>query len=98
MHPLHGCCNSVSMLHFKLFKKEKMKNLLWCLLLCLCAGCNKMLEEDVISPATDDFYNTPAGFQSAVTSSYLGLRSFYATERGMTVSVFGTDTYTNGSD
>ena len=26
------------------------------------------------------------------------MRSFYSTERGMTLSVFGTDTYTNGSD
>jgi hypothetical protein len=83
-----------------IFKKEMMKNLLWYLLFCLCvsSGCNKMLNEEVVSSATDDFYNTPAGFQSAVTSSYLGLRSFYSTERGMTVSVFGTDTYTNGSD
>jgi hypothetical protein len=77
-----------------------MKKILWYLLLCLCvsSSCNKMIDEKVVSSATDEFYNTPAGFQSAVTSSYLGLRSFYSTERGMTTSVFGTDTYTNGSD
>jgi hypothetical protein len=77
-----------------------MKKIIWCLLLCLCvgSGCNKMLDEQVVSSVTDDFYNTPAGFQSAITGGYAGLRSFYSTERGMTVSVFGTDTYTNGSD
>lgn len=61
-------------------------------------SCNKMLEEDAVSPATDDFYNTPAGFQTAVNGGYVGMRSFYSTERGMSLSVFGTDTYTNGSD
>jgi hypothetical protein len=77
-----------------------MKNIFWSLLFCLCvgSGCNKMLDEKVVSSVTDDFYTTPAGFQSAVTGGYAGLRSFYSTERGMTVSVFGTDTYTNGSD
>jgi starch-binding outer membrane protein, SusD/RagB family len=77
-----------------------MKNILWSLLILLCmsSSCNKMLDEEVVSSAVDDFYNTPGGFQSAVTGSYIGLRSFYSTERGMTVSVFGTDTYTNGSD
>jgi len=77
-----------------------MRNI--CLYLFLCAGiitgCNKMLDEDVVSSVTDEFYNTPAGFQAAVNGSYAGLRSFYSTERGMTTSVFGTDTYTNGSD
>lgn len=77
-----------------------MRNICWYLLLCasIMTGCNKMLDEDVVSSVTDDFYNTSAGFQSAVIGSYTGLRSFYSTERGMTVSVFGTDTYTNGSD
>lgn len=77
-----------------------MRNICWILFLCLgmATGCNKMLDEEVVSSVTDEFYNTPAGFQSAVDGSYGGLRSFYSTERGMTVSVFGTDTYTNGSD
>jgi hypothetical protein len=57
-----------------------------------------MLDETVVSSVTDQFYNTPSGFQTAVNGSYAGLRNFYSTERGMTVTVFGTDTYTNGSD
>jgi hypothetical protein len=57
-----------------------------------------MLDEKVVSSVTDEFYNTPAGYQSAVNASYNGLRAFYSTERGMTVTVPGTDIYTNGSD
>ncbi len=77
-----------------------MRNICWYLFLCACivTGCNKMLDEKVVSSVTDDFYNTTSGFQSAVNGGYAGLRAFYSTERGMTVSVFGTDTYTNGSD
>ncbi|HEU4554697.1 MAG TPA: RagB/SusD family nutrient uptake outer membrane protein [Chitinophaga sp.] len=68
------------------------------LLAFAAASCNKMLDEDVVSTVTDDFYNTPNGFTAAVNGSYVAMRSFYSTERGMTLTVFGTDTYTNGSD
>ncbi len=77
-----------------------MKNILWAIALTALAGtgCNKMLEEDVVSNATDDFYNTRNGFTTAVNAGYAGMRIFYSTERGMTLTVPGTDTYTNGSD
>ncbi|MBW8688084.1 RagB/SusD family nutrient uptake outer membrane protein [Chitinophaga rhizophila] len=77
-----------------------MKNICLYLFVCVCivTGCNKMLDEKVVSSVTDEFYNTPAGFTNMVNAGYAGLRSFYSTERGMTVTVFGTDTYTNGSD
>ncbi|WP_298735891.1 RagB/SusD family nutrient uptake outer membrane protein [uncultured Chitinophaga sp.] len=68
------------------------------LLAIASASCNKMLEEDLVSNVNDEFYNTPAGFSAAVNGGYVAMRSFYSTERGMTLSVFGTDTYTNGSD
>ncbi|MCW3463088.1 RagB/SusD family nutrient uptake outer membrane protein [Chitinophaga nivalis] len=69
------------------------------LLLALAGtGCNKMLEEDVVTNTTDDFYYTKNGFMTAVNAGYTGMRSFYSTERGMTLTVVGTDTYTNGSD
>ncbi len=61
-------------------------------------SCNKMLEEDLVSTVNDDFYDTPSGFNSAINGSYLAMRSFYSTERGMTLTVFGTDSYTNGAD
>lgn len=77
-----------------------MQKICWIILLCAFAvtGCNKMLEEDVVSPVTDEFYNTRNGFMTAVNGSYVSMRAFYSTERGMNLSVFGTDTYTNGSD
>jgi len=68
------------------------------LLAFTAASCNKMLDEDVVSNVNDDFYNTTGGFTAAVNGSYVAMRSFYSTERGMTLTVFGTDTYTNGSD
>lgn len=79
-----------------------MKNMKICWLIIVlglaAASCNKMLDEDVVSTVPDDFYNTPAGFTAAVNGSYVAMRSFYSTERGMSLTVFGTDTYTNGSD
>lgn len=64
----------------------------------ISCSCKKQLDEKVISGVTDNYYSTPAGFDAAINSSYSFLRSFYATERGMTLSVFGTDTYTMGAD
>lgn len=69
------------------------------LLLAIAAtSCNKMLDEKVITNVTDSFYNTKAGFQTAVTGSYVAMRAFYSTERGLTLTETGTDIYTNGSD
>lgn len=64
----------------------------------MAASCNKMLDEKIVTNVTDDFYNTPSGFQTAVTGSYVSMRNFYSTERGMTLTETGTDIYTNGSD
>ncbi|MBO9729472.1 MAG: RagB/SusD family nutrient uptake outer membrane protein [Chitinophaga sp.] len=68
------------------------------LLAVATTSCNKMLDEKVITNVTDSFYNTKAGFQTAVTGSYVAMRAFYSTERGMTLTETGTDIYTNGSD
>jgi hypothetical protein len=45
-----------------------------------------------------DYLNTAAGFNDGVRAAYAALRSWYGTERGNNLTVFGTDTYTNGSD
>ncbi|HVI48116.1 MAG TPA: RagB/SusD family nutrient uptake outer membrane protein [Chitinophaga sp.] len=77
-----------------------MKNIFWGIALLALAGtgCNKMLQENVVTNTTDDFYYTRNGFMTAVNAGYAGMRSFYSTERGMSLTVFGTDTYSNGSD
>src|SRR5213078_2402500 len=60
-------------------------------------GCVN-LDEDVVTGLTPGSYGTQAVFESLVNASYEPLRSFYAQERGFTVTEFGTDTYTKGAD
>lgn len=61
-------------------------------------SCNSILDEEVVSGITASYYNTPAGFEDAVRGSYEPLRSWYGTQKGFTLTVFGTDTYTKGAD
>lgn len=71
------------------------------LIMLLAVGttsCNKMLDEEIVTNVTDDFYNTKSGFQTAVNGSYVSMRNFYSTERGLTLTETGTDLVTNGSD
>ena len=61
------------------------------------AGCVD-LKETPITGITSAYYGTPAGFDAAVSSMYQPLRSFWALERGATMTVFGTDEYQKGAD
>jgi len=56
------------------------------------------LDEDVVTGLTPGSYGTQAVFESLVKASYEPLRSFYAQERGFTVTEFGTDIFTKGAD
>src|SRR5947209_11013656 len=56
------------------------------------------LNEDLISGLANQPYPTPDVFQALVNASYEPLRSFYAQERGFTVTEFGTDIFTKGAD
>src|SRR6266550_2828100 len=56
------------------------------------------LNEDVVTGLTPGSYGTQAVFESLVNASYEPLRSFYAQERGFTVTEFGTDIFTKGAD
>ena len=66
----------------------------------LLAGqsCKDLLTEQVVSQVGSDYITTPVGFESAVRATYSSLRDFYGRESAMTMTVFGTDTYTMGSD
>lgn len=44
------------------------------------------------------YYTTEDGLKDAVTATYSFLKPFYGQEIGFTMTVFGTDTYTNGAD
>lgn len=61
-------------------------------------ACDSLVEQDVKSQVPADYYQTTEGFESAVNASYEALRSFYGKEIGGTMTVFGTDTYQQGSD
>jgi len=57
-----------------------------------------MLDEEIRSQVGDTHLSTPEGFEDGVRAAYSTLRTFHANELGMTLTVFGTDTYTMGSD
>jgi len=65
-------------------------------------SCEKQLLEDVRTQVTDSYLNTAAGFQEAVNASYGSLKPVFCAieENGIipNLTVFGTDTYTNGFD
>lgn len=61
-------------------------------------SCKDQLDEQVISQVGSEYITTPVGFDAAVKATYASLRDFYGRESGMTLTVFGTDTYTMGSD
>lgn len=64
----------------------------------IAQACSGLLDEKVVSGVTPQYLNTKEGFEDALKGAYSSLRSFYASERGMSLTVFGTDTYTNGAD
>lgn len=85
------------MQYFILHKKLSIAAIAVALLLPI--GCSKdALEETVISQVGTGYLNTPAGFNDGVRAAYTTLRSWYGTERANNLTIFGTDTYTNGSD
>ncbi len=62
-------------------------------------ACDSYLEEELVSNVSSaTYYPTPAGFQDAVKAAYSFTKPFYGVERGYSMTVFGTDTYTNGAD
>ncbi len=62
-------------------------------------SCKDYLDEDLIAGvAASSYYTTAAGLEDAVDATYFFLREIYSNERAYTLSVFGTDTHTNGAD
>ena len=62
------------------------------------ASCSDLLKETVVSSISNDYIATTPGFIAATNAAYTPLRSFYATERGLTMSEYGTDIYSAGAD
>jgi len=61
-------------------------------------SCNDLLTENVVSRIGNDYINTAKGLNDATSAAYSTMRSWYGTERGMNLTVFGTDSYQNGAD
>ena len=63
------------------------------------SSCENQILEDVRTQITDNYLNTALGFNDGVNASYSYLRNFYGIdETGSSLTVFGTDTFTNGFD
>jgi hypothetical protein len=62
-------------------------------------SCKDYLDEKLISNvAADSYFSTVAGLEDGVDAAYFFLREIYSNERAYTLTVFGTDTHTNGAD
>ena len=60
-------------------------------------ACKDYLQEELVSDVSaSSYYTTSQGLEDAVKATYAQMKSFYGVERGFTMTVFGTDTYTNG--
>lgn len=68
------------------------------LALSMAFSCQEVLDEDVISQIGSNYLNTAKGFEDGVNAAYSSFRVWYGTERGHSLSEFGTDIYTNGAD
>src|SRR5690554_4715062 len=79
-----------------------MKKLILINIMAACAifsSCESQISEDVRTQITDNYLNTALGFNDGVNASYSFLRNFYGIdETGSSLTVFGTDTFTNGFD
>lgn len=63
------------------------------------SGCKDYLEEvDPNRVTADNYFTTPAGLKDAVDGTYSTMRDWIGLEEHYTFTVFGTDTYTEGSD
>ena len=62
-------------------------------------SCDNYLKEKLVSDVSGgQYYTTAAGLDDAVDATYYYLKYVYSNERAYTLTVFGTDTYTNGAD
>ena len=80
-----------------------MKNFIYIFMIFILAmgsqSCEKFLEEQLVSDVSAaSYYTTAQGFEDAVKATYWWMKPFFGPERGFTMSVFGTDTYTEGAD
>ncbi len=62
------------------------------------SSCSDLLKETVVSSISNDYIATTPGFVAATNAAYSPLRAFYGSERGLSMSEYGTDIYSAGAD
>jgi hypothetical protein len=75
----------------------KTIKLLFLSLVILCS-CHDMLEEETVSQATYDLYNTEAGLESLVNAAYWTMRYQFNGEQSFTLWNYGVDEYIQAAD
>lgn len=79
--------------------KSKIYLLIIVMMGTFAQSCDEYLTEDLVSDVSaSSYYTTVDGFEDAVRATYWWMKPFFGPERGFSMSVFGTDTYTNGAD
>ena len=62
-------------------------------------SCKDFLNEELVSDVSaGSYYTTAKGLEDAVDATYSFLREIFSEERAYSMSIFGTDTHTNGAD
>ncbi len=78
--------------------KKSIALMSFAVFMLISQSCSDVLKEEVISGVSNDYINTPAGFNAAINSAYASLRGYYGTQMGLTVTEYGTDLYATGAD
>ncbi len=62
-------------------------------------ACKDFLDEELVSDVSaGSYYTTAKGMEDAVDATYSFLREIFSNERAYSLTIFGTDTHTNGAD
>lgn len=78
--------------------KKKSLYLIVALVAFNIQSCKDFLKEELVSDVSASYYATAAGLEDAVDGTYSYLKYIHSNERAYSLTVFGTDTYTNGAD
>ena len=83
----------------KMLKNIKSILITFALIAVSTQSCKDFLDENLVSGVSaGGYYTTAAGLEDAVDATYSFLREIYSNERAYMMSIFGTDTHTNGAD
>jgi starch-binding outer membrane protein, SusD/RagB family len=83
-----------------IMRKKIIQSILTMALLAFSTqSCKDYLDEDLVTNVSAaSYYKNAAGLEDAVDATYSFMREIYSQERAYMMSVFGTDTHTNGAD